>query len=283
MIALLSLFACADRASDFRPALTDVDAVVDLGTIETIPEDVWQDSSFGGTEAEGVVYARLGAPENAGIYGGATLSFVGTGGPVCIVADPEAVFWNLSVDADAEGGRRYKYLDVVEDDGDLDLSAGLTAYYTGSPGVEMGDFQAVYDDPAGQEHTLQFNECVQVGRFGDLNVHAGRATVEFCQVDTDQRAGIPYTVVLRTFALPHDDSILSYGVAVFEGNCEDIAPSECTLRDEVSRAEDSGQAPAGKEWFPVLEDKVCDGIQKVNDYCEEQLTAGVDACIDPNE
>jgi len=282
MIALLSLLACADRAADFRPEITGVPAVVDLGTVETIPQETWQDSAFGGTAAEGVLYAQLGAPENAGIYGGATVSFRGTGGPVCVVADPEAVFWNLSVDADAEGGRRYSYLDNVEDDGDLDVAVGLTAYYTGSPGVEMGDFNAVYDDPSGVEHTIAFNECVQVGRFGDLNVHAGRATVEFCDVDTDQRAGIPYTIVLRTFALPHDDSILSYGVAVFEGRCEDLAPTECTLRDEVSRAEPEGATPAGKEWFPVLEDKVCDGVVKVNTFCEEEgIAAG--ACIDPNE
>jgi len=281
MIALLSLVACADRAADFRPEITDVDAVVDVGLIETIPAEVWQDAGFTGTEAEGVVYERLGAPENAGSYGGATVSFLGTGGRVCVVADPEAVFWNISVDADAEGGRRYQYLDNLEDDGDVDLSVGLTAYYTGSPGVEMGDFNAVYDDPAGREHTIAFNECVQVGRFGDLSVHSGRATVEFCEIDTDQRFGIPYTIVLRTFALPHDDSILSYGVAVFEGSCEDLAPSECTLRDEVSRAEAEGATPAGKEWFPELEDRLCLGIPKVNDFCETAVAEGLGACVDP--
>lgn len=283
MLTILSLLACADRAADFRPVVTDVPAIVDLGTIETIPESTWRDSSFGATAAEGVVYAQLGAPENAGIYGGATLSFTGTGGPVCIVADPEAVFWNLSVDADADGGRRYTYLDKVEDDGDIDLTAGLTAYYTGSPGVEIGDFNAVYDDPQGIEHTLAFNECVQVGRFGDINVHAGRATVEFCEIDTDQRAGIPFTVVLRTFALPHDDSILNYGVAVFEGSCESLAPTECTLPDEVSRAQADGVAPADKAWFPELEQQVCEGIVKVNNFCEDALAEGVDACVDPNE
>jgi len=38
MLTILSLLACANRAADFRPVVTDVPAIVDLGTIETIPE-----------------------------------------------------------------------------------------------------------------------------------------------------------------------------------------------------------------------------------------------------
>lgn len=283
---LLTLVACGvDRMEAFRPDITDVPAIVDLGRIGTVAESDWAGAGFDPSANESVIYSQLGAPENIGVYGGATANFLGTGGSVCVVVDPEAVFWNLSVDADAEGGRRYRYLDRFEDDGDLDLSVGLTAYYTGSPGVKIGDFNAVYGDPSGTEHTLAFNECVQVGRFGDINVHAGRATVEFCEIDTSERAGIPYTIVLKSFALPHDDSILSYGLAVFEGSCDGLAPDECTLLDEVTNAEPSRETPVGKEWFVEIESAVCQGVAKVNEACEAGIESyGLDGgpCQDPN-
>jgi hypothetical protein len=276
---VLMLVACGDRAADFRATVTTVPAVVDLGMREIVTVAERETAGFSPRTSPNVVYARLGAPENPGVFGGATMSFLGTGGPVCVVFDPEAVFWFNQLDTDAL--RRYRYLDHIEDDGDADLSVGLTAYYTGSPGVEIGDFNAVYDDALGTSHTMAFNECVQVGRFGDTNVHSGRGTTEFCEIDTDQRAGIPFTVVVRTFSLPLDDSILSYGLAVFEGACDDIEPSEYTLPDEVDFAEPGGReddAPSveDKEWFGALERAVCQGPNAVNDVCEDPALADAD-------
>lgn len=281
MLALL-LIACELPGAQFRPVVTDVPAIVDIGELPVVTADELAAASHP-SELPGVYFGRLGAPEQAGTYGGATLQFRGTGGEVCVMVDPEAVFWNLSVDADADGSRRYKYMDRYEDDGDIDLAVGLTAYYTGSPGVEMGDFNAVYNDPGGVEHTLEFNECVQVGYGGTLDVHSGRATVEYCTIDTDQRAGIPYTVVLDTFALPHDDSILSYGVMVVEGSCDSLAPSECTLTDEITYAEPDQSTPEGKEWFPEIESALCQGIVKVNDVCEAGFSEYEDSppCVNP--
>jgi hypothetical protein len=269
---VLMIAACGDRAADFRPVLTDVPAVVDLGLRDIVTLEERESAGFDPRTSPNVIYDRLGAPENPGIFGGATMSFLGTGGPVCVVFDPEAVFWFNQLDTDTL--RRYRYRDHIEDDGDADLSVGLTAYYTGSPGVAMGDFNAGYDDALGTSHTMAFNECVQVGRFGDTNVHSGRGTTEFCEIDTDQRAGIPFTVVVRTFALPIDDSVLSYGLAVYEGSCDDIEPSECTLPDEVDYAEPNGRADdappvAGKEWFARLERAVCQGPGAVNEVCED--------------
>jgi hypothetical protein len=281
MLALL-LIACDPPGAEFRPVPSDVPAIIDIGELPVVTREEL-DAAGHPSEVDGVYFGRLGAPEQEGTFGGATLQFRGTGGEVCVVVDPEAVFWNLSVDADGEGARRYQYMDRFEDDGDIDLSVGLTAYYTGSPGVEMGDFNAVYNDPGGIEHTLAFNECVQVGYGGTLDVHSGRATVEFCTIDTDQRAGIPYTVVLDTFALPHDDSILSYGVMVVEGSCDSLGPTECTLTDEITYAEPDGATPKGKEWFPELEAALCQGINKTNDFCEEGFTTYEDSppCEEP--
>lgn len=284
-LALVALSGCGDSLRDqFRPAITDAPFVDDLGVIDVVSHDDLVAALEGDPMSipNSLVYSQLGQGEEFGVFGGATVQFAGTGGNVCVVADPEAVYWLRALDTQSED-RRYKYDDVFEDDGDVDISVGLTAYYNGSPGVEIGDFNAVYDDASGQEHTLAFNECTQIGLFGDP-AHAGRGAVEYCDIDTSLREGVMYTVLLETFALPIDDSILNYGVMVYDGDCESVPGirggavqdgiSECSIPNEVAYAEADGEATGGKDWFAELEAAFCQGEAAVNRYCQDNPGVG---------
>lgn len=184
-------------------------------------------------------YGQVGLAE-VGEKGGATFSFRGTGGSVCLIVDPETVFWNQSV---AEDGARfsYSYPDLEEDDGDIDLFAGLSAYYTGSPGVEIGDFKGVYTDSLGNQTLIEYGLCRQSGAQQGMNTaHAGRATVEFCSINTANYADVEYTVVLETFSVPLEDGVLSFAVTVVDGSCSNI--NECTLYGESLDANGQVQA-----------------------------------------
>ena len=286
-LSMLQL-ACANREADpFRPSDTKAPGVYDIGELEVIGEDVLSQGLDGDGTAEApgfrskLYFGQLGAPDDPGTFGGATFQFESTGGPVCLVMDPEALYWSRALSIDA-GGRSYKYTDHYEDDSDLDMSAGLTAYYTGSPGVEMGSFEAVYTDAQSVDHVLEFNECVQAGPQTD-SVHSGRGTVEHCELDTSLHPGVKYTVVLDTFALPHDDSIANFGVAAFGVPCDRIEISECTIPDEVHAVNDvEGMVPTeGKAWFPELESVFCEGPGKVNDYCELHALDDDAPCVEP--
>lgn len=271
----LALVGCDHTGDEFRPQVTDVPSIVDLGELEVIPSDVWGDPEFDITQY--ATYTQLGADENPGKQGGATFEFAGTGGTVCVVMDPEALYWNVAKGIDAT--RAYKYEDNYTDDADLDMDIGLTAYYSGSPGVEIGDFNAIYSDPAGEDHTLEFNECLQPGAYQPY-VHSGRGTTEACSISTDERAGIMFTGVVKTFSLPVNDSIANYAVAAFEvqpsgtGNaCDQVKLwyggektdlGECTLHSEANLGE-------GGDAFSELEVAFCGGPTKVNTYCEEHL------------
>ena len=176
-------------------------------------------------------FGQLGQPKDGG-RGGATFTFMGTGDDVCIVVDPETVFWSQSV---APGSRndQYAYPDYYNDDGDLDLFAGMSSYYTGSPGVEIGDFTGYYTDTRGEVVEIEYGACFQTGaQTGMDNAHAGRGTTEYCNVSTDQKEGVEFTVVLDSFSLPVDDGILSFGVAVVNERCARIDKSECFVRGE---------------------------------------------------
>jgi hypothetical protein len=201
-------------------------------------------------------YGQLGQAKD-GKRGGATFTFTGTGDELCIVVDPETVFWSQSVAAPdrPEFNPVYGYPDFYNDDGDLDLFAGMSSYYTGSPGVEIGDFTGFYTDSKGELVEIEYGECFQTGsQTGMDNAHAGRATTEYCTVDTDQKAGVQYTVVLDTFSVPVDDGVLSFGVAVVNERCARIDKSECFVRGE-SLDEDGFT----KSCTDKLEDAQCAG------------------------
>ncbi len=262
LLSLLFLSACDRDGRDFWVNASNVEPVVDLGTIETIAVQDIEDNDSELTGLPGLVYAQVGAADNPSTRSGASFQFFGTGGPVCLFLDPEAIFWNQSI---SEEGGTYTYEDRFTDDGDLDMYAGLSAYYTGSPGVQIGDFKLPYTDPLGIEHTIDFNECNR-----DVTPN-GRATYERCEINTENRVGIPFTVLLRVFSHPIDDGVLNFGVAVVDGPCEGgFRPSECSIRNEVGLGEDV-------DGFGALEDAFCG--PDFNDYCESYLASNPN---DPN-
>lgn len=214
-------------------------------------------------------YGQLGrAPDLT--KGGATFTFMGTGDDVCVVLDPETVFWNQSI---APAGRvdQYAYPDYFDDDGDLDLFGGMSSYYTGSPGVEIGDFRGFYTDSKGELIEIQYGECNQIGYGGVDGAHAGRAKPEFCTIDTDQQEGVEFTVVMETWAVPLDDGVLSFGVAVMNERCPRVDTSECFIRTESL---DANGNP--KECTDKLEYAQCDG--KLASFC----CANPEMCGDEN-
>ena len=145
------------------------------------------------------------------------------------------------------------YADNYLDDGDIDLEVGLSAYYTGSPGIEMGTFEQPYEDSLGNVQVIEYNECSMIGSRSQQGAHSGRGTMEYCDLDTSLHEGREYTILLRTWSVPFDDFLLSYAFAVFEGPCGDgIGNSaiECLLPGE-----------GGNEGFDELEAAFCEGTQ----------------------
>lgn len=268
-LLILSLFGCDHTGFEFRPAPSDAASVSDLGELTPLRIDEWVDAGRDPFAfPDSIVYSEIGADENPGILTGATAHFRGTGDVVCLVLDPETVFWSRSMASTGAG--RYKYDDDYTDDGDLDMDAGLTAFYTGSPGVEMGDFAATYTDDVGVDHEIEFNECVQSGFNGVEDIHAGRAAVERCGIDTEQTEGIEYTIALRTFSLPINDSTLGFAVGVFDATdstCDAIfsgsSDEECLFANEGSGGELSDRSD--------VETAFCGGVGELNTYCEEHL------------
>jgi len=250
-IALMSsLMGCDRDAKDYVPtADSDFPGVLEVGELAIVTKEefnllngevedapipyVVQDNC---TEREDgtlrCFYGQLGATE-VGKSGGATFTFTGNGEEICLVVDPETVFWAESIAPGLNEVAEYAYPDFYNDDGDLDMFSGLSSYYTGSPGVELGDFKGFYTDSLGQQVEIQYGECFQTGAQTGMNdAHAGRGTVEYCTIDTDQREGIQYTVVLETVSVPIDDGVLSFGAVVLEGRCTRLGPTECTIRGE---------------------------------------------------
>lgn len=284
MLALMLSVACYNPGDEFRAEVTGVPAIYHAGEMELLPsDDLSEMGSDPAAFPESVHLGQVGQDENPGFVGGVTYEFKGTGGSVCVVLDPEAVYWNYTVQGGV-AGESFKYEDNYQDDGDLDISVGLTAYYTGSPGVEIGDFNALYTDQAGVDHTIAFDECVQTNLFGYSGIHAGRGSVEYCEIDTSGREGVSYTVLLKTFSLPIDDSILNFGTYVVElergESCADLSLSECTLPNEVGYADPAG-LPESKSWYPDLEQAFCQGGRATNVYCSENLAGENPPCADP--
>lgn len=304
---------CDRTGDEFRPTITDVAAIRHLGDMRVIPADAfdqpeeisgWQayDPAWTTVAEDGkasVRYEQLGAPENVGIYGGATATFTATGGKVCVVADPEMIFWAQSRKPLAAGDA-YLYADQPEDDGDVDMQVGLTAAYSGSPGVSIGEFEVAYTDAAGVEHSIPANDCSISGFQGAVDVHAGRGAVEACEVNTGGHQGASYTILLKTFVLPVDDSILNFGLAVFEGECIDVpqrygkdatGAGECTLAAENLLGVPDALAGPGADgtdpcddpetWYwGCYEDRFCGTPKVFNNYCESHAHLDDAPCID---
>ncbi len=281
LLLLLSV-GCDRENTDFIPLpIEGVDGIAHLDPLNIIDgTDVGFD--------DGVILHELGPPE-VGTKGGATTTFNGNGNVMCLVVDPEAVFWNQSVSAQ-EQAETYYWPENFRDDGDIDMEVGLSAYYTGSPGVEMGDFAQIYEDSLGNELEVEFNECSMFGRYGQDGQHSGRGTPEYCEIDTSLHPNRAYTVVLNTWSLPLDDNRLSYKVAVFDataiaqindpeatkGSCADVlayysggqSDWECMFDNE-----------ANDDDFAAFEPWFCSGLQSSWCDCTSDPSSDNDACV----
>jgi hypothetical protein len=269
LVGVVAGVAC-DRTGQDLTAIPNPDypAILELGVVDVLTEAEWAAVRAGASaDVEAyVAYEQVGASE-PGTHGGVTFSFLGTGDEVCVLVDPESVLWMQSVAASGTNAV-YEYPDNYQDDGDLDIYAGLSATYAGSPGVELGDFTGFYTDSLGNVTAIEYNLCQTVGSDGESFVHAGKGSPEWCTIDTAEREGIEYTVVLRTFSLPIDDDILSFGLVVFEGDCSNL--DECSIPGESRSDEDASREGE----FRALEQAYCDNEQ--SEYCE----ANPDMCGD---
>lgn len=242
--AWLALTACNSNGDRFFPPVDVPDVYVltaeDGGDI--VPVDITTVDDI----RAATIYAEVG-PARTTNYGGVTFELVGTGGPVCLWVDPELVFWNEAIASrPSETDRKYAYPDNVFDDGDIDLLAGLSVYYTGSPGEQIGDFIVAYEDGLGNEVPVSLAECPnRVALGGEDDASSGRGAPDWCSVPTTD-VGVSYTILLRTWSTPLDDDRLAFGLLVANGDCEEImdiaaggaAPAEfeeCVLQGEAIR------------------------------------------------
>lgn len=289
-LALLALAGC-DYSGDFLfpgvvEGLEDVRVLTDEDGGLIVPADiVSQDDIRANT-----IYAEVGPPATTA-YGGVTFDFIGTGGDICIWVDPELASWNPAVSPrPSDVARKWSYPDNIFDDGDLDLFAGLSVYYTGSPGEEVGDFVVAYEDSLGNDIPISLAACPnQVGQAGDL-VTAGRGSPEFCTIPTTD-AGISYTVLLRTWATPLDDDRLAFGVVIANGGCDalrtaagsgTIEQDECLIMGEALFPEPGEFGPyygfdsiANRIWPGSMEFEgtFCDPEARFSRFCTQELDA----------
>src|SRR5215203_1219837 len=97
--AMALLAACAGSGADYVLEPTkDAPAVADYGVLDVIPKDVWD--KLGPQEAIDTygIHDKIG-PAETGHLGGSTYRFIAPpdGGDVCILTDPELVFWSQSI------------------------------------------------------------------------------------------------------------------------------------------------------------------------------------------
>jgi hypothetical protein len=220
-------------------------------------------------ELDNAIERREIGPTGTAEPGGITLSFVGTGRNVCVWVDPELVYWNQSV-ADRNPEERYAYPDNVFDDGDLDISVGFAAYYSGTAaheddGGRIGDFRLRFEDSLDQEISVAFNECVITTQLQDSGGAAGRGSPEYCTIANTQ-PGVSYLVLMKTWNTPLDDDRLGYGFVLANGDCDDLigvaangdtSHPECVIRGEALDPNDPSRAVPGSE---DLEAAYCDDV-----------------------
>lgn len=273
----VALTACNSNGDRFFPDIDVPDVYViteeDGGPI--VPVDVATPEDI----RAGTIYAEVGPARTTG-YGGVTFEITGTGEPICLWLDPETVFWNEAISArPSESDRKWAYPDNVFDDGDMDLFAGLSVYYTGSPGETVGDFVVQYQDSLGNLVPVSLAACPN--KFNaPVNDPAsgGRGSPDWCSMPATD-LGVSYTVLLRTWSTPLDDDRLSFGILVANGACEDVMDvafagtdasteaEECVIQGESIRPE--------KDWGPWFGyDAVRDRIWEHSTDFEQQFCLG---------
>lgn len=274
---------------------TEIPGVIDLGEITPVAVDNPADI------AAATVFAEVGATGNAS-RGGVTFSFVGTGSSVCLWLDPELVTWNQSVAA-LRPVATYAYPDNSQDDGDLEMQAGYSVYYTGSPGERIGDFEIRYEDSLGNPVEIQLNECTQSGLIQNSGAHGGRGSPESCTLAATS-PGVSYTVMLETFSTPLDDDRLGFGMLLADGGCSTVRSAasaqsdECVIRGEAIDPETTivddetgeitfGDAIEGSEEFELAfcaatgDDASAEGKLLLPQFCADE--AEEKNCADPSQ
>jgi len=285
--AALLVSAACDYTGDwlFAGAVEGVPGVLHLG--EIVPADIESPADIDAN----AVYGEVG-PTGTSDKGGVTFTFQGTGGHVCIWVDPELVFWNQSV-ASRRPVERYVYPDNVFDDGDLDLFAGLAAYYNGSPGEDLGSFEVRYEDSLGNPVTVALNECTITSMTLPSGGHSGRGAPEYCTIYNTQ-PGVDYMVVMETWSTPLDDDVLGYGLVLSNGTCPTlrsaagVANNECVI---IGEAVDPDSPGSPGPWFGLeevpsragsqgFEEIFCDPSASMSDFCITE--AAQKDCTDPD-
>lgn len=264
LVALTALTVSCDRSNTaiFDGTRNDLPTTIDIGEVQVLTSEQFEELQDSDdprawcqeTDEEGrprCVFEQISSTYGE-FRGGATMTFKGTGDDICIVADPESVFWSHYVarvdeeqldDNGLDPNIQFRYPDNQLDDGDIDVYAGLSSYYTGSPGVEIGDFKGLYTDSKGRQVEIEYGLCLRRGSgIADSSFNtaqAGRGAPEWCTFSTEEREGIEYTVVLENYATPIDDGALSFSAMVVEGSCADVQ-SECSVLGEALDAETGG-------------------------------------------
>ncbi len=282
-----------------RDRIAELDAITDRTPAEDAELAQLEDDLVAMREAsrqvarDATIYAEIG-PNSEPFPSGATFEFIGNGGDVCAFVDPEFIFWNQSVSQSAPDPQ-FRFPDNPYDDGDLDLRAGLSVYYRGTPGLRMGGFEVQYTDELGNGVAIDLVACM-VGEPTDQNQepHSGRAHVEYCTIRNTQ-PGVSYTVALEAFSLPRDDGRLSFGVLLANGPCDGAADSvvglmapvgagntgvnqECVIVGESLPPEGEGKLfygyAEGRSWegSEEFEQLFCEGGTGVLEYCRNEIS-----------
>jgi len=159
-----------------------------------------------GDSAAEITISVRGPNKGSGERGGITGMFTAVGGTYCVIIDPANIWEGPNGAADA-----------ALDDGDADLFVGRASDYDGTPGKRIGDFHADYVDALGIPHDIDENLCQQFDLNGLPGAHSGKASIEYCAIETE--AGVPYIVKAETLAVPPNGDILKVAMRVSTGPC----------------------------------------------------------------
>jgi len=288
LVLATALAAGCDYGGDFlfsKNSIDDIWILNDPDGNRLVPADI---TSYDQLKAN-TIYGEVGAPQTTG-YGGVTFDFIGTGDDVCLWVDPEVAYWDESVaPRPTAGADKWAYPDNVFDDGDMDLLAGQSVYYTGSPGEAIGDFVVEYKDSLGNTVPISLANCPNAQSVWDVTVSSGRGSPEFCTIPATQ-VGIGYTALLRTWSTPLDDDRLSFGVIIANGACSNLqtlaaasnpAADECVIQGEAITPEGNDYGPwygfdelnkAGRVWPGSIdfEKAFCDPAQTMKKWCKDE-------------
>ncbi len=282
---LVLLAACDNSGKELLPQPNpDYPGVIEIGQLSVMSADdvgAIDPDWCANQDDPGCYFGQISSTDNV-TKGGATFTFKGTGGRVCVMVDVETVSWNHYIGAGATASD-WSVADYPGDDGDMDMFGGLSAYYTGSPGIEIGDFTGLYTDSLGRELEIDYVECYNSSVYTGGEAHAGRGAPEYCTINTAGREDIEFTIVLETFSVPRDDGLLSFMTAVVDSGCNSFNTS---IPSSIGPTDDSAIELSGvSECLVTGESIAADGsvdpcsIATEYAYCANTTNAGAGALV----